>query len=337
MRIGVVSDTHDRQEAVAEAVRLLMEQHVELILHCGDIESPETVRVFQPIPTQFVFGNWDKERAKLAAAIKDIGGTFYDSFGALTLAEKRIAWVHSHERHQLRQLENADFFDYVFYGHTHVREQHRTGRTLVANPSGCFERTRKRASYWTSLPARSKPIIVPVKPPGSTTPHAATAGPRRRNLGSIVMPPSVLRTRQTRSAAGHVRLHVSTRPTGVSTLISRPGTRLASKVTTGELPSCPRAVCSASCQNRLTTGRVSPRHRSGDVAAPAGGRRLAPRLVRRHTVRWGQPCCSSPCSRSSSKLLHPARRRHARRLEHLHGVLPGRAAGRIPVRAPQHR
>ena len=41
MRIGVVSDTHDRQEAVAEAVRLLMEQHVELILHCGDIESPE--------------------------------------------------------------------------------------------------------------------------------------------------------------------------------------------------------------------------------------------------------------------------------------------------------
>ncbi len=75
MRIGVVSDTHDRQEAVAEAVRLLMEQHVELILHCGDIESPDTVRVFKPIATHFVFGNWDKDKAKLAAAIKDVGGT----------------------------------------------------------------------------------------------------------------------------------------------------------------------------------------------------------------------------------------------------------------------
>ena len=68
MRIGVVSDTHDRQEAVAEAVRLLLEQQVELILHCGDIESPETVRVFKPVPTHFVFGNWDKDRAPLALA-----------------------------------------------------------------------------------------------------------------------------------------------------------------------------------------------------------------------------------------------------------------------------
>src|SRR4026209_2084430 len=107
MRIGVVSDTHDRQEAVAESVRLLLEQHVELILHCGDIESPDTVRVFKGVPTHFVFGNWDKDKPKLITAIKEIGCTYYDSFGALTLVEKRIAWVHSHERHQLRQLENA--------------------------------------------------------------------------------------------------------------------------------------------------------------------------------------------------------------------------------------
>src|SRR3954465_13358687 len=109
MRIGVVSDTHHRQEGVAEAGPPLMDQHVELILHCGDIESPDTVRVFKGVPAHFVFGNWDKDRAKLVAAIKEIGGTHYDSFGFLTLADKRIAWVHSHERHQLRQLENADY------------------------------------------------------------------------------------------------------------------------------------------------------------------------------------------------------------------------------------
>ena len=104
MRIGVVSDTHDRLEAVAEAVRLLIEQRVELILHCGDIESVETVRAFQLLPTHFVFGNWDRDKAKLTAAIKAIGGTAHDGFGALELAGKRVAWVHSHERHQLYQL-----------------------------------------------------------------------------------------------------------------------------------------------------------------------------------------------------------------------------------------
>ena len=164
MRIGVVSDTHDRHEAVAEAVRLLIEQNAEMILHCGDIESPETVRVFRPLPTHFVFGNWDKEKAKLAAAIKEIGGTHSDSFGAIELANKRIAWVHSHERHQLRQLENADFFDYVFYGHTHVREQHRTGKTLVANPGALFRANPKTCIVLDLLTGEIKPIIVPVHP-----------------------------------------------------------------------------------------------------------------------------------------------------------------------------
>ena len=191
MRIGVVSDTHDRQEAVAEAVRLLMEQHVELILHCGDIESPDTVRVFKPIPTHFVFGNWDKEHAKLAAAIKEVGGTHYDSFGFLTLAEKRVAWVHSHERHQLRQLENADYFDYVFYGHTHVREQHRTGRTLVANPGALFRANPKTCIVLDLATGEIKPIIVPVKPAANAAPHAPTSA-LDDVTGSIVMPPKAL-------------------------------------------------------------------------------------------------------------------------------------------------
>jgi len=188
MRVGVVSDTHDRQEAVAEAVRLLQEQHVELILHCGDIESPDTVRVFRPIPTHFVFGNWDKEKAKLAAAIKETGGTHSDSFGAIELAGKRIAWVHSHERHQLRQLENADFFDYVFYGHTHVREQHRTGKTLVANPGALFRANPKTCIVLDVATGEIKPIIIslPPKAAANGTPHTSLAADE--GTGSIFMP-----------------------------------------------------------------------------------------------------------------------------------------------------
>jgi uncharacterized protein len=188
MRIGVVSDTHDRHEAVAEAVRLLMEQQVELILHCGDIESPDTVRAFRPVPTHFVYGNWDKDKAKLSAAIKDIGGTHYESFGFLTLVGKRVAWVHSHERHQLRQLENADYFDYVFYGHTHVREQHRTGRTLVANPGALFRANPKTCIVLDLLTGEIKPIIVPVKQPGGSQ---AGAPALDVSVGSIVSLPAL--------------------------------------------------------------------------------------------------------------------------------------------------
>jgi putative phosphoesterase len=186
MRIGVVSDTHDRGEAVSEAVRLLMEQHVELILHCGDIETVETVRLFKPVPTQFVFGNWDKDRGKLAAAIKEVGGTHHDSFGAIEIAGKRIAWVHSHERHQLRQLELSDFFDYVFYGHTHMREQHRTGRTLVANPGALFRANPKTCIVLDVKTGEIKPIIVPV--PAKHVASANGAPHSDDEVGSVIVP-----------------------------------------------------------------------------------------------------------------------------------------------------
>ena len=177
MRIGIVSDTHDRLEAITEAVRLLAEQHVELILHCGDIESCETVTAFRPVPTHFVFGNWDKDKPKLTAAIKAIGGTSHDSFGAIELGGKRLAWVHSHERHQLYQLEHADYFDYVFYGHTHVREQHRTGRTLVANPGALFRANPKTCVILDVTTGELKPIILPPSKSGeSSHPSQSSSG-----------------------------------------------------------------------------------------------------------------------------------------------------------------
>ena len=78
MKIGVVSDTHDRLAITAVAIRLLCGRGAELILHCGDIESPETVRLFTGVPTHFVFGNWDKDRKGLLTAIADVGGRWHD-------------------------------------------------------------------------------------------------------------------------------------------------------------------------------------------------------------------------------------------------------------------
>jgi putative phosphoesterase len=189
MRIGVVSDTHDRVEAVAEAVRLLTEQKAELILHCGDIETPETVEAFRGIPTHFVFGNWDKDRTKLTAAIKAIKGTAHDGFGGLELKGKRVAWVHSHERHQLYQLEHCDYFDYVFYGHTHVREQHRTGRTLVANPGALFRANPKTCIVLDVVTGELKPVIVPTKPGDSSHGRPGLTAESTAGLQALPVPP----------------------------------------------------------------------------------------------------------------------------------------------------
>jgi len=143
MKIGVLSDTHDRLEITQAAIRLLCGRGAELILHCGDIESPETVRLFTSVPTHFVFGNWDKDQKALLSAIADVGGRWHQDYGWLELAGKSVAWLHGHVRGQRRELERNGAFDYVFYGHSHTAEAHWTEKTLVLNP-GALHRARPK-------------------------------------------------------------------------------------------------------------------------------------------------------------------------------------------------
>jgi uncharacterized protein len=60
----------------------------------------------------------------------------------------------------LYQLEHSNYFDYLFYGHTHVREQHRTGRTLVANPGALFRANPKTCIVLDLITGELKPVIV---------------------------------------------------------------------------------------------------------------------------------------------------------------------------------
>lgn len=152
MKIGVISDTHDHHAAVESALAALQACGVELLIHCGDVQSPSTVRLFQAIPTHFVLGNCDSPADSFPMAIQAIGGRFHDRFGELELEGTRIAWTHSHDMQLFMDLEFCDRFDFLFYGHTHKAEQHRRGRTLVVNP-GAMVRVAQRTCVVLELPS----------------------------------------------------------------------------------------------------------------------------------------------------------------------------------------
>jgi putative phosphoesterase len=141
MKIGVLSDTHGRLDRTAGAIHSLRKRGVELILHCGDIDSPATVQLFRENATHFVFGNWDLEKTKLRAAMRAIGAVCHEDFGQLELGGKRIAWLHGDTRGVRQRLEVSQEWDFVFYGHSHKAEAHRSGRTLVLNP-GALHRAK---------------------------------------------------------------------------------------------------------------------------------------------------------------------------------------------------
>jgi uncharacterized protein len=143
MRIGILSDTHSRYQTVEAALALLQNRRVNYVLHCGDIEDSETVWLFQGFTAHFVFGNCDYERASLRQAVYGIGATLHEPFGSVELGGVRIAFLHGDDKRLLREVENGGRYDYLFYGHTHQAEEHRTGPTRVINP-GALHRARPK-------------------------------------------------------------------------------------------------------------------------------------------------------------------------------------------------
>jgi putative phosphoesterase len=181
MRVGIVSDTHDRTPTVEAAIRQLRAHGVALVLHSGDIESVAVVQLFASIPTHFVLGNWDgdwitgvncgwaaraadgrkRNDARLRQAIRESGATLHEPWGDLTLEGRQIAWVHGNDQQLLCDLEESNCYDYLFYGHSHVAEQHRTGRTLVVNPGAMFKVDPKRFAILDLQSGEVESVLLP--------------------------------------------------------------------------------------------------------------------------------------------------------------------------------
>lgn len=143
MLIGVLSDTHGRADTVAKALAEFRARGVELLIHCGDIDDAETVAAFAGWTVHFVYGNCDGDRHGIKRAIEAIGGTLHDPFGHLELAGKQIAWLHGDKPGLKDDLEGSGYYDYLFYGHTHVAAQQAVGKTMVINPGALFRTSSK--------------------------------------------------------------------------------------------------------------------------------------------------------------------------------------------------
>jgi len=141
MKLGIISDTHDRVDRIGPALDLFRAHKVDRLIHCGDVTGASTVGAFAGWTIDFVYGNCDWQPAQLDEAISAIGGTQHEKFGDLELKGVKIAWTHSDDVSLFRSLENANHYDFLFYGHSHITEQHRTGKTTVVNP-GALHRVK---------------------------------------------------------------------------------------------------------------------------------------------------------------------------------------------------
>jgi putative phosphoesterase len=158
MLIAVLSDSHSNLANIELALARLRGSGVEHVFHCGDIDGPEAATMFGEFPTSFVFGNVDLALDTIREAIEKSGNRCFGRLCETELAGCRIAMQHGDDARSLRSLEQSGRYDFLFYGHTHVAEQHYTGPTLVVNP-GALHRARIKSLALIDLSTKSCAIV----------------------------------------------------------------------------------------------------------------------------------------------------------------------------------
>ena len=119
---------------MAAGLRSLRKANSEFFIHCGDIGSQECIDLLAGLPSAFVFGNCDFDRAGLARYAASIDVPCYGNFADLELDGKKIAVIHGDDYKLKQRLLDAQAHDYLLQGHTHVRRDERIGRTRIINP-----------------------------------------------------------------------------------------------------------------------------------------------------------------------------------------------------------
>lgn len=138
MRLGLLSDTHDRVDAIAEFAARFAAAGVGMVLHCGDYCAPFSLAPIQAhhLALVGVFGRNDGDPEALrAVAMSGMGSELYEAPHSFELLGRRILLVHDLGDALERSIEAHDI---VVHGCTHREEMKTRGNTLLVNPGeGC--------------------------------------------------------------------------------------------------------------------------------------------------------------------------------------------------------
>lgn len=134
MKIGLLSDTHDRLPSIAELLALMVSKGVSLVMHAGDYCAPFALQPFNDanIALLGIFGRNDGDPEGLkAAAAHGLGMELYESPHSFDVSGHRILIVHDIGEVNKRSIDAHQF---VVHGSTHRQETVTRGETLIINP-----------------------------------------------------------------------------------------------------------------------------------------------------------------------------------------------------------
>lgn len=141
MKICIVSDSHDRSDPLAEAVRQGAAEGAAAVIHCGDIIGTQTLRAALSVGLSLhvIHGNNLGDPVSLGRWANESGGLlrYHGADARLDLNGRRIFVVHYPEYGYAMACTGE--WDLVCCGHSHVAGVQRVGNvkdgtTWLVNP-----------------------------------------------------------------------------------------------------------------------------------------------------------------------------------------------------------
>jgi putative phosphoesterase len=127
MKVCIVSDSHDRAEPLAQAVRDAKAQGAEAVIHCGDLIGTQTLRpaLTVGLPVHIIHGNNIGDPHSLHRWAAESNGQlrYHGADGRIELAGRRIFIVHYDDYGYAMACTGN--WDLVCCGHSHRAEARR--------------------------------------------------------------------------------------------------------------------------------------------------------------------------------------------------------------------
>jgi len=145
MIIAVFSDSHDNIWNLSKAMKVVLKEQTELLIHCGDYCAPFMLAELAGLKGEVhgVFGNVDGDRFLMAdfthSKFRNI--TLHGEIGELDIDNSKVAFVHNPKVG--KALAAIGDYCAVFYGHTHEQSIEKVGECLVVNPGEIMGRISK--------------------------------------------------------------------------------------------------------------------------------------------------------------------------------------------------
>ncbi len=141
MKVCIVSDSHDRGEMLANAIERAKGRGARVVLHCGDIIGPNTLKraLTLGLPMHVIHGNNLGDLPNLMRLAYESDGilTYHGGDATLELGGRRLFMIHY--PHLARGMAATGDYDAVLCGHSHEAKVEqvpnaRGGRTPLVNP-----------------------------------------------------------------------------------------------------------------------------------------------------------------------------------------------------------